>query len=145
MKKVFLISSLFLFWACSSRFELKYLKHKESYNQALICLLQKYNIVFPTGLDSVATIEQKDLAKFSLCSSLDTLFAGDSLLYIDMERDSTVAFCSNFHGGMFSKQSIIVFLTDESKLSKKLTRNVQFKRKYSNGWFELERIVSLAD
>lgn len=68
-----------------------------------------------------------------------------SFIYVVLYRDSTVSFYTNVYEGIKSKQFVLMYSDKIEKIYKNKPSNSIIINDNLNGWYELERVVSIAD
>lgn len=68
-----------------------------------------------------------------------------SIEFVNYYKDSTIAFYANSNKGIRKKQHILMFSNERSKVIEKLSSEIRIIREKSDGWYELERVISLAN
>lgn len=133
-------------YSCSTNPDLGYENNTEEYRQAISCLHNNYSALFSSAGDkSSIDVYNSERMNNGICDSVLKLLEKHAVSIVAYDKDSTIAFYSKPSKGLKSKQSILVFATNRKNLNAKLTSDIRIVSDKGNGWYELERIISLAN
>ncbi|MGC4099987.1 hypothetical protein [Ferruginibacter sp.] len=148
MRSFFLSLLAFFLFSCKEEKKLDYNNRQSLYNETVTCLLQKREGILKLQDSSLQAISiyQEDLERLNLCKQVDALFRAEPLSFIFMEKDGTVSFYATIRGNTLrAKQFIVMRLKDTGLLSHKITSDMKVKKISDDGWYELERSISIAN
>lgn len=133
--------------SCTKNKKLDYKRFRTLYDKSITCIQQKQKNIFLNQDSSLQgiSIYKNDLARLGLCGDLDSLFKVEPIALINIEQDGTIYFYSEVSGNIKSKQFILMFLEEENRLQNKITTEMKVTRIDKNNWFEIEKVISLAN
>lgn len=144
-KALIFLNVLFILYSCHSNKKLQYEEYKVSYHKAVNCLLSNYNTIFITnGTKNPVDIYNSQRINNRFCKS-DFQKLDKKLLTVACYKDSTIFFYSFATNRIKSKQSILVFTNDINKLHDKMTSDMKLISKKDSNWYQLERVISIAN
>ncbi|HEV8273968.1 MAG TPA: hypothetical protein VGQ04_21795 [Chitinophagaceae bacterium] len=132
--------------SCSQSQDLEYDTNKDDYKKAVNCLLNKYGSIFFLNKEvSSISVYNADRETNEICEAVLKLLEKHSVNIIIYDRDSSITFFSKPSKELKSKQTILIYTGSREKLDAKLTSDVKLKTVKGDGWYELEKVISLAN
>jgi len=146
IKKILFLVTCCFGYSCNQTPDLSFEANKIEYIQAVNCLIDNYTSIFSTaGTKNSVDIYNTEKISNKYCESFLKLLERHSIAIVSYERDSTILFYSKNTEAIKSKQAILVFTNNRKKLDTRLTSDMKLKSIKGNGWYELEKIISLAN
>lgn len=141
-KYISLLILLVFALACNEK-KIYFIKNKDLYIKALDCLNERRNIIFPdTNQNQAVSIYRDDLKKYKLCQTVEELFTKHEIDFVDYRKDSTVAFYLRVSGVLKKKQVILMY----SPVNKnRITSDMTVLEVHAGSWYEIEKIITLAN
>lgn len=96
-------------------------------------------------LENSISLYKRNFIGDSSCNNIIKLMMEQSIEFVNYYKDSTIAFYANSNKGIRKKQHILMFSNERSKVIEKLSSEIRIIREKSDGWYELERVISLAN
>lgn len=146
MRTIYSAFVLFLL-SCGDERRLDYATNRPLYDSSISCLTQNRHIFLNDQGSQIQSVSiyKGELQKFGFCEKVDALFSIEPIEFIVVERNETVSFYSKVNRGLKQKQVILFFSKDSTDLFNKFGKHIQFKKINKEGWYELEKIMSLAN
>jgi hypothetical protein len=138
---------LFTLCSCTQSPDLNFEENRDAYRKAVACLDSSYASVFSSNGSNSETIYNSERVsdRNRCCEDLLRLLEKQSVSMVTYDKDSTVAFYSRTIGGIKSRQRILLFTRKASNLKEKLSFDKKLISEKGGGWYELERILTLAN
>jgi hypothetical protein len=147
--KIFLFILFFLstFQSCNNNLKYSFELEKDFnfYEESVNCLVDKYDYIFDNLESYSKHLRYEDLNKMNLCLELEEFMKKKSFMYVVLYRDSTVSFYTNVYEGIKSKQFVLMSADNIEKIYKNKPSNSIIINDSLDGWYELERVISMAD
>lgn len=137
---------IYFLYSCRFHTTFGYENDRERYQEIINCLYSNYNEIFSEQVSNYSiTLYPTYFVDKKICSDILKIVDTYSINFISIDRDSTVAFYSKSQGNFKIKQRILMFVTQDSLIAQKRLSNMEILFKRDRGWYELEKIKSLAD
>jgi hypothetical protein len=145
-KIIIIFLALLTIHSCDTNNPLGYENNKEKYKEAVNCLLSNYILIFPPDekRNPVEVYNSEHITNF-FCKNYFEVIGAKQVSIVTCYNDSTIFFYSLPSNGVKSKQIILVFTNDFKKLNEKITSDIKIKSRKDKNWYEMEKIISVAN
>ena len=79
------------------------------------------------------------------CSEVQSIMEMNAIEFAVLYSDSTVALYAISVEGIKKKQHMLMFANTRQKIVSKMTTDMVIRKEINNGWYELEKIITLAN
>jgi hypothetical protein len=141
-----IIFSLCCYSCKEIQFNFEFEMNKIEYQQVVDCLLENYYYLYDsTTLENSVSLYSYQMIDRNLCHQKAIFFDKRLISYVSIDRDSTISFYSEVQKGMMSKQYILMYASDSSRVFKNVPNTAKLMGKIDEGWYEFYRVITMAD
>ena len=133
-------------YSCSSRFDFEFEKNKSEYTNVVKCVITNYAKIFDSsGIGNSRSLYIYDFEKKSICSDWIDFLKKTQIEFVNVKEDSTVAFYSKLQGSIKTRQFALMINNHPQQKNPEMPLDFTIKKVHGNRWYELERVISVAN
>lgn len=132
--------------SCNSNPDLIYENNKEVFQQAVKCLQANHRIIFSNaGNNTSVSVYNSEKNDNIICNSIFEKQEMSRVNIVSYSKDSTVSFYLKPMKAIKERQIIFFYSLTKERLDSKLTKDMKILSNKGGGWYEAEKILSLAN